>query len=181
MRVISGKKKGMKLLGTRDSYTRPTEDRIKESIFNSLFNIEYGSKALDLFAGTGGIGIEFLSRGCDFVVFCDKSRTNINCIKENLNKTDLLNNAKIFHGDNERNLFNIKSENMKFDYIFLDPPYNQINLYYDSLEFIKENSLLNEDGIIIVESEQELEIEDYDIIKIKEYGKKIIYFLDLGD
>ncbi|WP_055079107.1 16S rRNA (guanine(966)-N(2))-methyltransferase RsmD [Lagierella massiliensis] len=181
MRVISGKKKGMKLLSTKDSYTRPTEDRIKESIFNSLFSIEEGSKALDLFAGTGGIGIEFLSRGCDFAVFCDKSRTNINCIKENLKKTDLLNNAKIFHGDNERNLFNIKAENMKFDYIFLDPPYNQINLYYDSLEFIKENSLLNEDGIVIVESEQELEIEYYDIIKIKEYGKKIIYFLGLGE
>ena len=181
MRVISGKKKGMKLLGTRDSYTRPTEDRIKESIFNSLFNIEDESKALDLFAGTGSIGIEFLSRGCDFAVFCDKSRTNINCIKENLKKTNFLNNAKIFHGDNERNLFNIKAENMRFDYIFLDPPYNQINLYYDSLEFIKENSLLNKDGIVIVESEQELEIEDYDIIKIKEYGKKIIYFLGLGD
>lgn len=181
MRVISGKKKGMRLLGTRDPHTRPTEDRIKESIFNSLFSIEEGSKVLDLFAGTGGMGIEFLSRGSDLVVFCDKSRLNINCIKENLNNTDFTTKAKIYQGDNERNLFNIKSENMKFDYIFLDPPYNQINLYYDSLKFIKENSLLNEDGIVIVESEQELEIEDYDIIKIKEYGKKIIYFLGLGD
>lgn len=177
MRVISGKKKGMRLHGTKDPYTRPTEDRIKESIFNSLFNIEEGSKVLDLFAGTGGMGIEFLSRGSDLVVFCDKSRLNINCIKENLNSTGFTANAKIYQSDNERNLFNIKSDNIKFDYIFLDPPYDKIDLYYDSLDFIRENKLLNDDGIIIVESEQRLAIDGYDIIKTKEYGKKIIYFL----
>ncbi|WP_237036245.1 16S rRNA (guanine(966)-N(2))-methyltransferase RsmD [Mediannikoviicoccus vaginalis] len=177
MRVISGKKKGMRLLGTRDPHTRPTEDRIKESIFNSLFSIEEGSKVLDLFAGTGGMGIEFLSRGSDLVVFCDKSRLNINCIKENLNNTGFTGKAKIYQGDNERNLFNIKSDNIKFDYVFLDPPYDKVDLYYDSLDFIRENNLLNEDGIIIVESEQRLEFDGYDIIKIKEYGKKIIYFL----
>lgn len=177
MRVISGKKKGMRLLGTRDPHTRPTEDRIKESIFNSLFSIEEGAKVLDLFAGTGGMGIEFLSRGSDLVVFCDKSRLNINCIKENLNNTGFTDKAKIYQGDNERNLFNIKSDNIKFDYVFLDPPYDKVDLYYDSLDFIRENNLLNEDGIIIVESEQRLEFDGYDIIKIKEYGKKIIYFL----
>ncbi len=167
----------MRLLGTRDPHTRPTEDRIKESIFNSLFSIEEGSKVLDLFAGTGGMGIEFLSRGSDLVVFCDKSRLNINCIKENLNNTGFTGKAKIYQGDNERNLFNIKSDNIKFDYVFLDPPYDKVDLYYDSLDFIRENNLLNEDGIIIVESEQRLEFDGYDIIKIKEYGKKIIYFL----
>lgn len=167
----------MRLLGTRDPHTRPTEDRIKESIFNSLFSIEEGSKVLDLFAGTGGMGIEFLSRGSDLVVFCDKSRLNINCIKENLNNTGFTGKAKIYQGDNERNLFNIKSDNIKFDYVFLDPPYDKVDLYYDSLDFIRENNLLNEDGIIIVESEQKLEFDGYDIIKIKEYGKKIIYFL----
>ncbi len=167
----------MRLLGTRDPHTRPTEDRIKESIFNSLFSIEEVSKVLDLFAGTGGMGIEFLSRGSDLVVFCDKSRLNINCIKENLNNTGFTDKAKIYQGDNERNLFNIKSDNIKFDYVFLDPPYDKVDLYYDSLDFIRENNLLNEDGIIIVESEQRLEFDGYDIIKIKEYGKKIIYFL----
>ena len=177
MRVISGEKRGLRLTAPKGTMTRPTEDRIKESIFNSLFSIEEGSKVLDLFAGTGGMGIEFLSRGSDLVVFCDRSRLNINCIKENLDITGFSSQAKIYHGDNERNLFNIKSDNIRFDYIFLDPPYHQINLYYDSLDFIKDNCLLNEEGIIIVEAEQKLDFDGYDIIKTKEYGKKIIYFL----
>ncbi|MDO5018302.1 MAG: 16S rRNA (guanine(966)-N(2))-methyltransferase RsmD [Lagierella massiliensis] len=181
MRVISGKKKGMNLLGTKDKFTRPTEDRIKEAIFDSLYNITEGSNVLDLFAGTGSIGIEFLSRGAKFSAFCDKSRININCIKENLKHTDFLNQAKLYHGENERNLFNLKSDGIKFDYIFIDPPYDHINLYYDSLKFIKENSLLRKDGIIIVESHEKLNIKDYDIIKTKKYGKKIVYFLNLGE
>ncbi|WP_300409791.1 16S rRNA (guanine(966)-N(2))-methyltransferase RsmD [Lagierella sp.] len=181
MRVISGSKKGMRLYGTRDQYTRPTEDRIKESIFDSLYSISPNSKVLDLFAGTGGIGIEFLSRGADFAAFCDKSRTNINCIKENLRHTGLTEKASLYHGENTRNLFNLKSDRHIFDYIFIDPPYQNASLYYESLDFIKKHGLLRDDGVIIIEAEEDLNIEGYDIIKVKEYGKKRIYFLGVGE
>ncbi len=181
MRVISGSKKGMRLYGTRDEYTRPTEDRIKEAIFDSLYSIEPNSKVLDLFAGTGSIGIEFLSRGADFVAFCDKSRTNINCIKENLRHTGLTEKASLYHGENTRNLFNLKSDKHVFDYIFIDPPYDNISLYFDSLEFIKDYGLLDFEGVIILEAQEELNLLGYAIIKIKEYGKKRIYFLSLGE
>lgn len=182
MRVISGNKKGMKLFSTRDPHTRPTEDRIKESVFNVLSNIEKESYVLDLFAGTGGIGIEFLSRGAEFVVFSEMSRSNIHCILDNLKHTGLEKNAKIYSGDYIGNLYNIKKEfSNGFDYIFIDPPYEKIEMYHNSLNLIKKLNLLEKDGIIIIESNEILNLNDYNIIKEKQYGKKIVYFVDLGE
>lgn len=182
MRVISGTRKGMRLFSTRDSYTRPTEDRIKESIFNILNDIEHGSTVLDLFAGTGGIGIEFLSRGAKLAAFSEKSKSNINCIKDNLKHTKFEDEGKVYLGDYIRNLHNIKTDfSSGFDYIFIDPPYEKTNFYFESLKLIKDLNLLKNNGIIILESNEILNLRDYNIIKEKNYGKKYIYFIDLGD
>ncbi len=182
MRVISGKRKGMSLYSTRDKFTRPTEDRVKESIFNVLTDIEENSNVLDLFAGTGGIGIEFLSRGARYAVFSDMSKSNYNCIADNLEHTCFSENSKIYIGDYIRNLNSIKlGEREKFDYIYIDPPYEKTEYYFEALELIENLELLNIDGIIILESESELDISKYNLIKTKKYGKKHIYFLDLGE
>ncbi|WP_099203071.1 16S rRNA (guanine(966)-N(2))-methyltransferase RsmD [Miniphocaeibacter massiliensis] len=182
MRVISGKKKGMRLYSTRDKFTRPTEDRIKESIFNVLKDIDENAYVLDLFSGSGGIGIEFLSRGAKFAVFSDISKINYNCIIDNLEHTDFLENSKVYIGDYIRNLNTIKMDSVfKFDYIFIDPPYEKVDFYFEAVDLIKSLELLNNNGIIILESEKELNLEKYNLIKTKKYGKKYIYFLDLGE
>lgn len=182
MRIISGSRKGKRLYSTRDENTRPTEDRIKESIFNILDDIDENSYVLDLFAGTGNIGLEFLSRGAKYAVFSDISRSNINCIKDNIKSAKFTDNSKVYLGDYIRNLSKIKIEiGKKFDYIYLDPPYENMNIYYNSLNLIEELQLLEDDGIIIVESNEKLSLEGYNIIKEKKYGRKHIYFLNLGE
>lgn len=180
MRVISGEKKGMKLFSTKEQNTRPTEDRIKEALFNILTDIDENSLVLDLFAGTGSIGIEFLSRGVNFAVFSEKSKTNLKCIKDNIRHTNYENKSKIYFGDYINNLENIAKDFSGFDYIFIDPPYEEVKMYYESLELIYRLKLLNRGGIIILESNSELDLRKYNKIKEKKYGKKFIYFIDLG-
>ncbi|QQK07747.1 16S rRNA (guanine(966)-N(2))-methyltransferase RsmD [Miniphocaeibacter halophilus] len=180
MRVISGEKKGMRLFSTKDKNTRPTEDRIKEALFNILTDIDDNSMVLDLFAGTGSVGIEFLSRGAKFAVFSEKSKTNIKCIRDNLNHTNYTKKSKIYFGDYVDNLKNIAKDFTGFDYIFIDPPYDEAKMYYNSLNLIYRLKLLNFEGIIILESNIELDLKKYNIIKEKKYGKKLIYFIDLG-
>ena len=182
MRVISGTKKGKKLFSTKDKNTRPTEDRIKESIFNILNDIDENSYILDLFAGTGSVGIEFLSRGAKFAVFNDLSKVNFNCIKDNLEYTNFLENSKIYIGDYIKNLKRIKRDfERKFDYIYIDPPYEKVEIYSKSLILIEELELLNENGLIILETSKSLKLDRYNIIKERKYGNKIIYFLNLGE
>lgn len=180
MRVISGEKRGRKLFSPTES-TRPTEDIVKEALFNILTEIEEGSKVLDLFAGSGGIGIEFLSRGAEIVVFSDSSRKNANIIKKNLNHVGYEKEGIVYQGDFRRNLYQIaQSAVSSFDYIFIDPPFDKEEFYYEALEDIETLSLLKKDGIIILESRSELELdsEDYECLKEKRYGKRIrLYFL----
>lgn len=185
MKVISGEKRGMRLTSPVDSKTRPTEGRVKESIFDTLFLIKPNSAALDLFAGSGAIGIEFLSRGSDLCVFSDSERTNIKCINDNLEHTKLKNRSKVYHGDFKRNLLNIENKiNRKFDYIFIDPPYKYREYYHQALDLIKELDLLNKDGIIIMESKEvldEKDFSDYNLFKEKRYGKIHVYYLNMGE
>ena len=177
MRVIAGERKGHKLLSPRDYVpSRPTEDRIKEAIFSSLYPIKINSNVLDLFSGTGQIGIEFLSRGAGFVYFCDNNRNNIIDLKENLNKTRYTEKAKIFLGDFRQGI-NIVSD--KIDYIYLDPPYDS-DYIIESIEEILKLDILNEDGIIIVETSKDIDFSKYDDLELekeKDYKKKRIYYL----
>lgn len=181
MRVISGKKRGMKIISPVDSKTRPTEDKVKESIFDTLFQIKPESKVLDLFAGSGSIGIEFLSRGAGLCVFSEYEKSNIRCINENIKYTKSTNESKIYHGDFKRNLLNIENKlNIQFDYIFIDPPYIKRDYYFKSLELIKKLNLLDSDGIIILESREVLEDKyffDFELFKEKRYGKVRVYYL----
>lgn len=179
MRIISGLKKGYKLKAPKGRNTRPTEDRIKESLFNILRNIDEESIVLDLFAGSGSIGIEFLSRGANKAYFIDKSYLSIKTIEENLQHTNLMEKAEIIKSDSIKSIELLENQNIKFDYIFIDPPYGQ-DLIVKVLEKIWNKNILNLDGIIIVEHEKGLVLEEkiFGLIKAdhRNYGGKSLTF-----
>lgn len=148
MRVITGSARGRKLKDFDGFDTRPTTDRVKEGIFNIIqFDIQ-GRKVLDLFAGTGQLGIEALSRGAASAVFIDQRRDAISLVKENLLLTGLDQNARIVCADAAAFL---SSTNEKFDLIFIDPPY-AANLWKNTLNAISQFDILSNHGIIVCES-----------------------------
>lgn len=169
MRIISGKYKGKKLDGFDIDGTRPTMDRVKESLFAIIQNDLKGSICLDLFAGSGNLGIEALSNGSKKCIFVDNNIKAISTIKKNLNNIE--EEYEVLKGDFKNILESLKGQS--FDVIFLDPPYND-NLISQALELIKKYDLIETDGIIICEYENELFASNYQIIKEKKYGSKNI-------
>lgn len=178
MRVISGDKRGHKLKAPKGSDTRPTEDKIKESLFNIIRPFKYDSVVLDLFAGSGSIGIEFLSRGSKEAYLVDSSIYSIDVIKENLAHTRLKEKAKVLKIDARRAIEKFKEENIKFDYIYLDPPYKEHELLNNIINKISNYNLLENDGILIIEHEKELILENtifnLTIFDNRNYGSKSI-------
>ena len=166
MRVISGKYKGRKLEGFNIEGTRPTMDRVKESLFGSIQNYIKDSVVLDLFAGSGSLGIEALSNGALACYFCDNNNEVIDILKKNLQNID---NSYTIKSDYMKALYDLKEKKIKFDIIFLDPPY-KLNLINDSIKRILEYSLLNKDGILVCEYETENIDCDLKLLKEKRYG-----------
>ena len=168
MRVISGKYKGKNIMGFNIEGTRPTMDRVKESMFGMIQNSIKDSVCLDLFAGSGSLGIEALSNGAKECYFVEKHNEIYNILEGNLNgitgsqliKSDYMNALKSFVGK------------VKFDLIFLDPPY-KLNLISGVLDFVCKNDLLNSDGIVVCEFEDEvLDFDELELIKSRTYGTK---------
>ena len=177
MRIISGEKRGLKLLSPIDYRVRPTTDKIKESIFNILSEIDENSIVLDLFRGSGAIGIEFISRGAKKVYFCDFSNDSIKVTKKNIESTNFVEKSVIIKNDYMECLKYFFKNNLKFDYIFLDPPYKN-NYIENTLEFIWDNNILNENGIIILETDKNIIIKNFIPIKEKKYSKIRVIFLE---
>ncbi|NLX61069.1 MAG: 16S rRNA (guanine(966)-N(2))-methyltransferase RsmD [Tissierellia bacterium] len=180
MRVISGEKKGFKLRSPKGVNTRPTEDRIKESLFNILRDIHNESVVLDLFAGSGGIGIEFLSRGAKKTFFVDKSYESIECIKDNLVHTDYILKSEVIKKDAFRALKEFNEKGIRFNYIFADPPYEK-GLALKTLETIDNMDILKKDGLLIIEHEINLNLDIKPLSKLskkdyRKYGSKAISF-----
>lgn len=154
MRVITGTARGKRLAELSGMETRPTTDRVKEGVFNAIqFDIE-GRRVLDLFAGTGQLGIECLSRGAAQCLFVDQRRDAVSVIRKNLEVTGLADRARVVQGDS---LSCLKSQRQSFHLIFLDPPYDT-DLLENALKTICEIDILSENGIIICESRVEKEL-----------------------
>ena len=168
MRIISGKYRGKKLQGFDIDGTRPTMDRVKESLFGIIQNNLKDSVCLDLFAGSGSLGIEALSNGASKCYFVDYNKEVIKILEANLKGIE---NSTILNSSYENALAKLKDK--KFDIIFLDPPYKN-NLITNCINIILENNMLNKDGIIVCEYEKENIICDLKIIKEKKYGSKNI-------
>lgn len=149
MRIISGTARGRKIDTPAGLSTRPTLDRVKESVFGSIqFEIE-GRVVLDLFAGSGNLGIEALSRGAKYAVFCDSSRVCADIVSANLKKTGFT-NAEVINSDFEQVLLRLKSIGQKFDLVFLDPPYAS-GLVQPATDMLCDLGLLSSFAIIVAE------------------------------
>ncbi|MGD6803559.1 16S rRNA (guanine(966)-N(2))-methyltransferase RsmD [Rossellomorea vietnamensis] len=182
MRVISGECKGRPLKAVPGSGTRPTTDKVKEAIFNIIGPYFDTGTGLDLFAGSGGLGIEALSRGLEKVIFVDKDFNAIKTIKSNLDFCGYSERSEVYRNEAGRALKAVIKRELTFDYIFLDPPYKKQKLQ-QLLEDIDENGLLNESGYVVCEHASEIVLpeeagtlktiraESYGIIGITIYKK----------
>ena len=180
MRIISGKARGTKLYTLDGTATRPTLDRVKESLFNIIQNDIEDSTVLDLFSGSGAIGLEFLSRGAKRAVLCDNSKDAIKIIKQNVQKTHFEKISEIYNMEFTKLVERL--QNQKFDIIYIDPPY-ATDFIKISLEKIIEYKLVNENTKIIVETDDEtrilnqIEKMDVEITDKRKYGRATIIFL----
>ncbi len=184
MRVISGKSRGTKLNAPEGIETRPTVDRIKETLFNMITFDVPGCHFLDLFSGSGAIGIECLSRGAEKVVFVEKSPQAMACIRENLIKTHLLEEAILYPVDVVQAIDALEHKKETFDIIFLDPPY-ALEALETLLNKISSSTLLKESGYIILEHGTQYplgELNNLKCIKQKKYKTTTLSFFErIGD
>jgi len=176
MRVISGKLKGRKIDGYNITGTRPTMDRVKESIFSMIQ--EYIPKAvvLDLFSGSGNYGIECISNGANFVYFNDYNIKCVKVIKDNLTNMNVFNQSVVTNMVYQKALEYYKDKNIKFDLVFLDPPYKK-HIINEIIEFLLDNNLLNNHGLIICEftEKEEYISNNLKLLKDKRYGDKYVF------
>ncbi|MGL5695053.1 MAG: 16S rRNA (guanine(966)-N(2))-methyltransferase RsmD [Peptostreptococcaceae bacterium] len=184
MRVISGKARGLKLDTPKNQDVRPTTDRVKESLFNMINPYIRESNILDLFAGTGSLGIECLSRGAKKCVFIDKSKDSIKIVNSNVKKARVENESTVLNVDFKEAVKRLSAKNEKFDVIFMDPPYYE-NMFIECLKSIDELNLLVQDGIIVVEHDTKEKFDDSigNLYKSREkkYGNTTITFYKLED
>jgi len=180
MRVISGMARGMRLFAPAGAQTRPTSDFVKESLFNILAGDCGGAAVLDLFAGSGAIGIEALSRNAASCTFVDESANCAAAIRRNLEKTRLGSNAKIICNDYKKAL---AAQSDQYDIIYIDPPYGQ-GLDISALRIIIENDILAKNGIIVLERLKNSSIEtdfitslSLEIYRQRQYSSTELIFL----
>ena len=154
-RIIGGSLRGSKLPFKENRSIRPTEGKTKETLFNWLLNDLEGKTCLGMFAGTGSLGIEALSRGAKEVVFVEKQKKLADSLKTNLKRLQVYSSSQVLNA----NVFSIDFDNLpyKFDILFIDPPFRE-NLIQRSLDFVKSSNLLTPKALIYLECETELEL-----------------------
>ena len=181
MRVIAGSARRLLLKTIEGMDTRPTTDRIKETLFNMLNTQIPGCTFLDLFSGSGAIGIEALSRGAKQAFFVESNPEAVSCIRENLSRTHLEEGALVLNCDVIAGLKKLEGRNPRFDIIFMDPPYRQ-GLEEDVLRFLSKSSVLKPDTMIIVEASLDTDFSYLDelgfsVIKFKKYKTNMHVFI----
>ena len=154
-RIIAGSYKGTKLSFKPNKNLRPTESKTKETLFNWLLNDLHKKKCLDMFAGTGALGLEALSRGAEEVIFFEKQKALCGAIEVVVKKLGVKNKCRVINANSTA--FDFKKLNTKFDLIFLDPPFHE-SLIQKSLNIISENQLLTEKGLVYIECERDLDL-----------------------
>ena len=181
MRVIAGEKRGTYLVKLKGEEIRPTSDKIKEAIFSSLQFELMGAKIfVDLFAGSGAMGIEALSRGVEKSYFFDISNTSLNIIKENLKKTAYENRSIVLHKTAKDAIDYLSQKNIKCDFIFMDPPYSQGESLIKLLNYLEKKEILENHGKIVIETEKSviifIEKSRLHCYKKKKYGNTLVRF-----
>ena len=179
MRIISGTAKGTKLNTLEGQATRPTLDRVKEALFNIIQDEIYNSIFLDLFSGSGAIGLEAASRGAKKAILCDKSKEAIKIINKNIEKTHLEGKVELYNLDYQTLLKTKIKE--KIDVIYIDPPYNS-DFAIKAIEILINENIIDENSKIIIETDKQEKILDQlkekqiDIIDERKYGRATLIF-----
>lgn len=181
MRVIAGSARRISLKTPAGMETRPTTDRIKETLFNMLQPYICDSVFLDLFSGSGAIGIEALSRGARQAVFLEKNEKAINCIRENLKNTRLEEHAQVYKADVFSGMKQLDTKKTVFDIVFMDPPYGQ-ELEKQVLTFLRDSRIIDTNTRIIIEASLDTDVSyiesmGYEIEKIKKYKTNMHVFV----
>lgn len=180
MRIIAGRARSLPLKTVPGMGTRPTTDRIKETLFNMLQPSLPQAVFLDLFAGSGGIGLEAISRGASRAVFVEQNRKAAACIQENIQFTGFVRESTLLCMDVMSALRQME-QNYRFDLVFMDPPYNKL-LEKQVLEYLKDSRMISEDTLIVAEASLETDfsyLEEYgfELIKMKKYKTNIHAFI----
>ena len=180
MRIISGTSGGKKLRPLRGQSIRPTSDRVKESIFNILGDEVDGKHVLDLFAGTGNLGIESLSRGATRAVFVEKEKSAIDLIKKNLSHCGFDDRGHVITGEVERAIRHLHRKGEVFDFIFMDPPYRR-GLVQKTLELLETQPLHHEDSILVIEHDRREPLsesmEEWVLLRKRRFGDTVVSFI----
>lgn len=171
MRVIAGKARRLNLKTPQGYDTRPTTDKIKETLFNILVPYLADIDFLDLFSGSGAIGIEALSRGAKYAAFVDNDRAALECIKSNLKLTKLDSQAEVYSMGALEAINSLEIKGKVFDIVFMDPPYNN-NLERDILLKLQDSNIIYCDTIIIVETSKQTSFDYLENTKLRVYKKK---------
>ncbi len=173
MRVVAGEYGGRRLKAVPGMKTRPTTDKVKEAMFNIIGPYLEGGQVLDLFAGSGGLSIEAVSRGADHATLVDRQYQAIKTIHENLSVTKEEDKFTVLKGDAYKMLNKLAKQEQGFDYVFLDPPYKKQQIL-ELMEQLKKLGLLKTDALIICETDQVAdlpeELADFELIKKADYG-----------
>lgn len=177
LRIISGKYRSKTFEGDSIVGTRPTMNRVKESLFAMIQNDIKDSACLDLFAGSGNLGLEALSNGAQCCYFVDLNKIATDTITRNIKRIDVKEEYHVLTKDYQEALKSFRDQDIKFDIIFLDPPYH-LHLTNDCLKKIKEYALLQDNGLIVCEYEsEEVVSNDFTLYKERTYGsKKIVIY-----
>ncbi len=176
MRIVGGQFRSRNILyPLNQKITRPTKDVVREGVFNALhFDIK-GATVLDLFAGSGSMGLEALSRGAKFVYFIDNNQEAIRIIKQNIQKLDENNDSLVMNCDYTVAINKFINEKISFDIIILDPPY-KLTVIDEIVETVLNNNILKEDGIIVIETDYAIQLEDKRFKQNKnyKYGRTLV-------
>ena len=160
MRIIAGECKGRQIKPVPGTSTRPTTDKVRESIYNIIGPFFEGGLALDLYGGSGALGIEALSRGIEKCVFVDRESKAIETIKWNLEQTKFTESAEVFRNDSKRALKALQKREVKFSLVLLDPPYHKEQILHD-LEKLTAYHLLDDQATIVVEHKKEVTLPEF--------------------
>ena len=179
LRIIAGKARGRKISSPESLETRPTLDRVKEAMFSSIQNYIPEAVVVDVFAGTGSLGLEAASRGAKEVYLIDKSSTTYPILKQNIDNLKFDDICVGLNMDSYEALRSLAKKDKKFNIIFIDPPYCR-EMIPEAMKIIKENDMLHEDGIIVTKIDSMEEIyegyEDITLTKSKKYGNTTVCF-----
>jgi 16S rRNA (guanine966-N2)-methyltransferase len=188
MRVVGGRCKGLRLATFKGRSIRPTSDKVREAVFSILAGrVEFeGKSVLDLFAGTGAMGIEALSRGAEKAVFVDVDRGAVEIVRKNLDACDLAARSRVLKRDFKGALSYLSKRGDRFDLVFIDPPYNS-PITPAALEGLHSSGVLNPGGIVVVETSKRRPMavgaggeQGYSVVDERRYGETLVYLLTQG-